>query len=581
MKKKFLAIVSLLVAIVMSFALIACNEAPPSNGPGNNSEKPPVTSGITVGKLNDAFDALTNLDNGYKATLSFNATTAKNSVGAAGELAFEKRGSRIKTTLVEEDGEVDIVLDLATGFVYNTNNDGKYTTDGQPIPAGFVEYVGKAIADVDMDENTVIKNENGVSFDEATKTFTVAVDLKDTVNTVITPLIDAYTNNSTAKKLINDYIALYDETLDIDRLLNTGIELIVGIKDTTIGALLTQAQISLEDVLAQAGVEFDAQMLTIIKNRKVGDAIMGALEFVENNMESIMMTGEFDVEELLSAILVAEVDNSGLKTKLDAYKDTLLGLLEKTKVREFVDKLAGVGTEDGLINNSMFAGLYCVLTDEIKVDKLAAQLTVVFDDSYRITKLAGKADFAHTYNGTEITTGLFSDNAYHADFELKVSDYTATAEAWTLECASESDDIENVMVITDGSEDCNVYCEFFGKDVTVSNLVGVYMCEDRNGVLATTIKFDADKSSIVIPKAAFDEAKKKSGFTGNMGISAKVTVTEDGESYNYMLTVAVMGVTDDHMGYLQELVSQIIGGMIEDTTPPESNVGSGNATLNA
>ena len=274
MKKKFLSIVSLLVALVMSLTLAACHGGVPSPGnpdnPDNPDNPPSAASGLTVGKVVGAMEELVDLENGYKATVSFNASTKKNGDGTKG------RGSKFKTVVSENGTDVDVIVDIASGFVYN-GVDGKYAVDAQAVPAGLAEYVKNAFAANGSDENAAIADEDGVAFDEATKTLTVDVDLKDEVNAVLTPLIDAYKNNSSAKKLVNDYIALYDEALDIDSLLDTGIELLVGIKDTTIGALLTQANVSLEDILAQAGAELDAQTLAVIKNRKVGDAIMGAL----------------------------------------------------------------------------------------------------------------------------------------------------------------------------------------------------------------------------------------------------------------------------------------------------------------
>lgn len=581
MKRKFLAIVSLLIAIVMSFALIACNEAPNNPGTPDNPDnpdkpdKPSVTTGLTVGKISDAVDTLIDLENGYKATVKLNATSASATETAKGELSLEKRGSKIKTTVVEGDKNIDVYIDLASGYVYNTNLSGKLTTDGQMIPAGFVEYVGKAFGDIGVDKSTVIKNENGVSFDETTKTFTVKVDLKDEVNTIITPLIDAYKNNSTAKKLVNDYIALYDETLDIDGLLNTGIEFIDGVKDMTIGAVLTQAQISLEDILAQAGAEIDKDTLAMINNRKIGDALTGAIDYVETNMESIM-AGTFDPNELIAAVLTSKVDNSTLKTKLNEYKGLLIELLNNTKIKDTVDKLAN-DPDTGLVSNPVFATVYTILTDEIKVDKLAAELSVVFDADYRITKIAGKADFAHTYKGTGMTTGLFSDNAYHADFELSITEYTATATAWTLETDPESDRMEYLMVITDGSADFTAYYELFGKEVEIKVAGVTANCGDTISVLdATGVTFDAEKSAFVISKATFDAAKKKTGFTGEMGIGAVVT-PKDGEKYT--MHVSIMGVTEDRLGFLQQLASDLIGDLIERVpNEPDHNIGSGEVT---
>ncbi len=577
MKKKFLSIVSLLVALVMSLTLAACHGGVPSPGnpdnPDNPDNPPSAASGLTVGKVVGAMEELVDLENGYKATVSFNASTKKNGDGTKGGGSFEKRGSKFKTVVSENGTDVDVIVDIASGFVYN-GVDGKYAVDAQAVPAGLAEYVKNAFAANGSDENAAIADEDGVAFDEATKTLTVDVDLKDEVNAVLTPLIDAYKNNSSAKKLVNDYIALYDEALDIDSLLDTGIELLVGIKDTTIGALLTQANVSLEDILAQAGAELDAQTLAVIKNRKVGDAIMGALEFIEANMQDIA-AGNFDPAELMQAVLVAPVDNSGLKNKLTQYKDMLLQMLDGYKMKDLIDMLADDVEGMGLINNPLFAGVYCMLTEEIKATKLAAQLTVTFDDDYRITKLAGKADFAHTYTGTEITTGLFADNDYHADFELVVSEYKEAVEAWTMEYVADQDDIENIVVMADGSADCAVYCEFYGRDVEVK-IVGVTAtCADNVSVLSTDgVTFDAAKSQIVVKKSVFDAAKAKSGFTGVMGVGAIVTVKDGDQTRKFTMRLSISGVSDDPAGYLQEMIVKIIDDVINrPTTPPDVNEG--------
>ncbi|MDE6965379.1 MAG: hypothetical protein K2O94_00220, partial [Clostridiales bacterium] len=126
MKKKLTAIISLLIAVVMSFALIACDND--DNGDNGNSAPPVLSSAIA--KLKSA--------DGYKGGIKFLASTEKHKNAVDFEGAIEKRGSKFKATAGEGETAKSYIVDMATGYMYTQGVDGYYFN--QFTPAGTFDY---------------------------------------------------------------------------------------------------------------------------------------------------------------------------------------------------------------------------------------------------------------------------------------------------------------------------------------------------------------------------------------------------------------------------------------------------------
>ena len=111
MKKKLLSIISLLVAFVMCFALVACEETnTPSGGPSNE---------LPADKTVEAIEDLVTT-HGYKLTLKTTQNSDKTTTPPTSEQVFEKKGDVLRI----EGAEVDTYLNLATGYMYREVSDG-------------------------------------------------------------------------------------------------------------------------------------------------------------------------------------------------------------------------------------------------------------------------------------------------------------------------------------------------------------------------------------------------------------------------------------------------------------------------
>ncbi len=139
MKKKLTAIISLLIAVVMSFALIACDNG--DNGDNGNSAPPVLSSAIA--KLKSA--------DGYKGGIKFLASTEKHKNAVDFEGAIEKRGSKFKATAGEGNATEQYIFDLKTGYLYSDTQNGYYFET--LLPAGTIDYaqfmIGKMLENAD------------------------------------------------------------------------------------------------------------------------------------------------------------------------------------------------------------------------------------------------------------------------------------------------------------------------------------------------------------------------------------------------------------------------------------------------
>ncbi len=302
MKKKLTAIISLLIAVVMSFALIACDND--DNGDNGNSAPPVLSSALA--KLKSA--------DGYKGGIKFLASTEKHKNAVDFEGAIEKRGSKFKATAGEGETAKSYIVDMATGYMYTQGVDGYYFN--QFTPAGTFDYAQYMLG-------VLLENADGKTLDDLfeydgdTRTATYAYDGAVQANAYLAPIISAYKNNSNAVTLINNYLKLAspDPTrpYTLDGVLDMAVTFVASQPDATLGAMIQAASaygidvyglLEKSGVLAKFGITLDAATKQKIEARKVAEFVTALNEVaaeIKDNPPSVQ-----DVPALFDRLFIDE-----------------------------------------------------------------------------------------------------------------------------------------------------------------------------------------------------------------------------------------------------------------------------------
>ena len=117
MKKRLIAFVSMLMAFVLCFALVACDGQAPTTD--NTDPKDPIkpgpttTASMTVKQALNAVDKLLTGEDGWKGEASYKLSTA-NTDELKDTVKLDKRGNRVEVAI----GEESMILDMETGYAY-------------------------------------------------------------------------------------------------------------------------------------------------------------------------------------------------------------------------------------------------------------------------------------------------------------------------------------------------------------------------------------------------------------------------------------------------------------------------------
>lgn len=303
MKKKLTAIISLLIAVVMSFALIACDNG--DNGDNGNSAPPVLSSAIA--KLKSA--------DGYKGGIKFLASTEKHKNAVDFEGAIEKRGSKFKATAGEDNATEQYIFDLKTGYLYSDTQNGYYFET--LLPAGTIDYAQFMIGK--MLENANVESIDDLfEYDGDTRTATYAYDGAAQANAYLAPIISAYKNNSNAVTLINNYLKLAspDPTrpYTLDGVLDMVVTFVASQPEVTLGAMIQAASaygidvyglLEKSGVLAKFGITLDAATKQKIEARKVAEFVT-ALNEVATEIKNNPQLAQ-DIPAILDRLFVRDV----------------------------------------------------------------------------------------------------------------------------------------------------------------------------------------------------------------------------------------------------------------------------------
>ncbi len=464
MKKRISVIIAAIVALVMSFSLIACgpngsNESGvykitfDANGgmydsvdtvvvktkDGKLSELPldPTTDKVGVtfdgynlaadgsgdkvtldtvytknttvyaqwrgGAVSGAFNKLAATD-GYKINIDGSLKTKANATGAAIELDAEKRGNSIKLDAVGNT----CIYDLDTGYMYVKGEDGKYFWE-QQFPAGMPDYIASQMGGA---VDTSIIDQLAV-YDETADAYVIHIDLAEQFNALTAPLYAAYNGtgeNGSLYALLNGYIKLYDAALSVDSLLETATAFIDGVKDMTIDDVcaaideLKLLDAPVKEMLEQAG--FTKEMYDSIKDRKVGEMLTAALDCVEEYLQAL---GQYDpsdpdaVEPVLDPnMLLYAVLFEEVSPSSVAQLKTRLDVYAATLI-QMLKQMSVKDMIDMYIVGQPALGI--MLSESVQFTELKADIYIKISESGELASVTGSVKLAHDYEpGADVDT---------------------------------------------------------------------------------------------------------------------------------------------------------------------------------
>lgn len=275
MKKRLVAILSLVMAFVLCFSLVACG----GDKGDSKGKKPPQSSNTVSISLNEAIDAVDGMLNaqGFTGTASYTVST-KNTEALTDNVTLDKRGSKIKVTA----GTDEIITDFQTGYTYHKRGN-VYTYDNQ-LYANTFGYAQYLLAALKKQENST-KVE--AVYDEKAQTITYTEERADSVNKYLEPLQNAYADeDANIGTLLDDYCnMLFGKTFDA---MYGVFEQYIKNPENTVGTLLDLLKgkgMDVEAILASMGYELPAEYMTAIKARPLNKVVAGMYGFIMQNFK--------------------------------------------------------------------------------------------------------------------------------------------------------------------------------------------------------------------------------------------------------------------------------------------------------
>lgn len=534
MKRKFSVLIALILALVMSFALIACGNG---NGDPNTPSKP-ERQPFTMQKAADAINALAGAE-AVKGTVKVRTGDASAKTSTA--MPFEKRQNRVRITLpaisgMEALAGTEMLFDLDSGNTYMpiSEKSDEYIYLMQITPQGYFDYIENAsgLNDVEI-EASADALENMFQYDYDANRMTLELDAAQTVNALIAPMQEVYADGGSVEDLINAYLAMImpDGTLTLSSILDTAESLIAMLHTeevtfddavTAIDAILqgSGVEASLREIIAASEFAADYEQ---IKDRKIADAIQGLLDLIAEYAQTVTDDAEQTpdgtvsiVEQLYYYMFEKEVDTTNLMTEIEQYKNLILSLARSTGFDELINRIDDTDDE--------FAATFKTLVSEsVKFDAIKANVSIAFDDRYNIKSLAFDADIRYSAENGATLPLLPAPVSFGV--ELDVTWYSATTKPFNIEymqgiTAELLPDLAMAVVCgEDASARYAVTYETCGATVSFGEINAYYIDESGEQPvivdieLANAVEYDSATRSFVFDPEVIEYVQTALGTT--------------------------------------------------------------------
>ncbi|MDE6401760.1 MAG: hypothetical protein K2L54_04015 [Clostridiales bacterium] len=177
-------------------------------------------------------------------------------------------------------------------------------------------------------------------------------------------------------------------------------------------------------------------------------------------------------------------------------------------------------------------------------------MSLKFDEDNNIIGFAANGNFAHDYSGDAANFYVLSDNDYHFDLTLDITEYLTAPSAFEIEFADSAWEASNrkafAVVYGTLGDEVSVYLETGGKDVAIAVSANTsFMTYD-----AATHTFKFDMNAVY---AAYQEQITAGAFDGFSGVASV-----DGEDAPVTVAVQILPETPDGLlEMLGELLNKI------------------------
>ncbi len=596
MKKKILAIISILIAFVMCFALVACDRTGSPENPQEPSD-PADKNKLPADKTVTAVENLATL-HGYTVGGKITLESGKSTQPEVIEFTLEKKGDTVKIT---SEGMDTVYFNVDTGYVY-VEKSGVLTFE-QVVPDGYAAYVvdviKKAMPVTDEDKAEFYeKMQNSISYDGDTKTGSYTVQLKDIVNELVAPLQKSYKNGGTICALIDEYLEMFVADENYQSVAGVLTQLIAqydNVKDVTFGTLIDTAEqqldgVTVPELLERIGLPIPDDQWPAIKARTVGEAAAGLIKYVDNILaqnkpqteaaaaapaESVTEGGNTEggtesggmadvikqyAMEAVNAMLFEEVTEDELKAvpqKLETYKSMILGGLNMISVKTAVDALDGKVPSDVML----------YITKGIKFTALDATVEFTFDDGYNFSNIKLNGVLSHNYAAqTGDGAEFFADNDYKCTVDLAISDYVTEGE-YNLTVAArplKPETVDHTVIVKadPSAQSVDFYYEEAGT-ITVSGYKFFNAAGAEYNVAANAVTYDAASKTFSVKYPALAPIIAAENFytdeAGVITMRADVTYATDS---TYTLEVKFVVAKDETTDSLVDVTTPIIMSLI-------------------
>lgn len=487
MKKKFLVFVTLLLTLIMSFSLIACNVDPDGTDPDKKDPSPAPDTNPTQTQIVTVLNEFKNVASAKSLVGTVGASVKMGSETMSFNASLDRRGDLVKVELpasalgYESEGNATVLLDIKYGNIYldesTVSEDGSGYVLADNFGQGIVDYIlavaKDAIGEVGVSGSDAVSALSGIfTLDSANSKLVASLELKDIVNAVIKPLQTNYKDEGSVLDLVNEYLKLIptgSTPITLNSLIGsastwvgslvqnqTTVATVIDMIDSQLGDDMTVATLIPVIVEAMGGDEdvSDAvlEFIDSIKTRQIAEILAGAIKFVEEGgalmanpvSDDDYVGGEdypdggyddgegypdndYAGEDIMSSYLamLEQLANYMFNEEVDT--STLVSKIN-TYGAALVDELDSLHLSvyiNEIPDDSEYVDIKTVITKDLMFTELGGKLEISYNEQNKITgvKLVAKS----TYTTTGNVSLSFLPSSESAELNVGITSYAATA----------------------------------------------------------------------------------------------------------------------------------------------------------
>lgn len=513
MKKKFIVLISVIVAFIMSLSLVACG----GNDRGGNAVAP------SAGAVKSAMSDFLQVD-GFAGKVGLEVST-KNTQPIKYEFGIEKRDEVIELAVdfsnmfPSESGiempfdPIKAYIDLKGGYFGMSPIMGFGGNQmSQLFPSGLFDYISGALGGIDISADDITLPE--FKFNASTGEIYYNIALSEYANKVLLPLYDAYEMNKSIIDLAEDYsLAFSDDKVSVKsyyELLKTNIGTIESYTvDSFLGMLEDVSPQAVAVIREQIDNNFTVEQKAAIGSRTIGQMMVGLSKYLTSfgiasaqaddsasgSVSTYPIASLKDiVDGAIDAILFSEIDSETYEKDLqDAM--TLVDTALKMRVNQVLPNLLP-STYVGMLN--------FLIDNEITFDKLDFVIAAKIDAGGKVRSISASANIKHSYTAAQNAANipeLFADNDYSFKMRLNIDRYLTNPTPFDLSAYTITSDASDLWAVVGGDLSGGLQMNIKPNSSVSIASVAVYKIDptgDRMELSANDVEYDQTIGKLTI-----------------------------------------------------------------------------------